>query len=588
MADDASGQVLRVLVVDDERVSRTWVAGLVRRCGYEALQVDSGEAALELFSREQVDIVLMDAVMPGIGGFEAAARIKAGAGARWVPVIFLSGLDERDSRARWIDVGDDFLTKPLDAQLLRARLRSMQMAIAYEQQLRRRTEELMHEQQLAQHMMNRISYQDELDAFDWIETRSEAADISSGDCLVVEEGAEGCHVLVADAMGHGLAAAVTLLPAINVFHAMARKGFEPVQIAREINQKLRSMLPRERFISAAIIQIDRRARQLRVWNGGLPGGCLVTADGELRQRFPSIAPPLGVLDDEQFEASAAASAWEAGDRLLLWTDGFRESFDIDPLAMPAVVAEHFRRSGADGAVASLWAASRAQPTGDDASLIMLRLQPIVASEAQRADRPQEPCLAGEVLARLTLMPAQLRRSPDGESVLRALESLGLAGCGSPRLALILSELLANALDHGLLQLDSALKNRGSEGFDAYFRLREERLAALVEGWVDIEIRRGASAHTCVVDVRDSGAGFDVRHESQSGEAQTAAAGGGRGLQLLRHLCLRLEHLEGGTRALATVSLGETQETNDGTTMNEGWTGMEPGACATPTEAACKA
>lgn len=551
MVVEADSVVLRVLVVDDERVSRTWVTGLVRQCGYEALQADSGEAALEVFSGGGVDIVLMDAVMPGMGGFEAARRIKEQDSGRWVPVIFLSGLDEKDSRARWIDVGDDFLTKPLDTQLLRARLRSMQKAIAYEQQLRQRTEDLLHEQQLAQHMMNRISYQRETQQFDWIESRTEAADISSGDCIVLEEASDGCHLLVADATGHGLAAAVTLLPAIHIFHAMARKGFEPFQIAREMNQKLRSMLPRDRFVGALIVQVDRRARTLRVWNGGLPSGFLVSAGGALRQRFASTAPPLGVLDDQELEGASTVVEWDADDRLLLWTDGFRESFDPDPTTMPTVLAEHFRRVGADSVVDSLWAAARSVPTGDDASLVMLRLRPSDAVPQQPGPRT---AAAGEVLARLTLVPAQLRRSPGCDSVLRALEAIGGDQCNHPRLDLVLSELLTNALDHGLLGLDSALKTQGVDGFDEYLRLREDRLARLTEGWIEIELRRGEVVDSCIVDVKDSGPGFDVRLEAQNSETQTSAPGGGRGLKLLRHLCLRLEHLEGGTRAVAMVSV----------------------------------
>lgn len=556
-------QDLRVLVVDDDSVSRLWVSALVRKRGYQLLQADGGEAALALFGRETVDIVLMDAAMPGLGGFEAAARIKALAADRWVPVIFLSGLEERASRDRWIDVGDDFLHKPVDAQLLTARLNSMSRAILHEQHQRRVAAALAEEQELASHLMDRISGRDQANRLDWLDIRDAAAGAGSGDCLMVEEGADGVYLFVADAMGHGLAAAVTLLPVLSVFQAMARKGFEPHLIAREMNQKLRSVLPRERFIGAVVAHLNRDEGELRLWNGGLPAGYLVGPAGEPRAEFASTSPPLGVLDDEQFDGRSVRYRWQAGDHLLLWTDGFREAFADDTQAMACRVAAHFAEAGASGAAQSLWDAWRAQPTADDATLVLARLQP----RPEAAVPPPPPPAAGvaerpDVLARLSLLPAQLRHRLGADAVLEALSRLGLAALGAdPRVQLVLTELLANAIDHGLLQLDSALKTRGPDGFDAYHRLRDERLAALAAGSIEIEVRGTGRRTTYEIDVKDSGPGFDHRAEAQIGEAQTTLAGGGRGLYLVRSLCQRLEHLEGGTRTVATLAqtASETQE-----------------------------
>jgi anti-sigma regulatory factor (Ser/Thr protein kinase) len=121
---------------------------------------------------------------------------------------------------------------------------------------------------------------------------------------------------------------------------------------------------------------------------------------------------------------------------------------------------------------------------------------------------------------------------------------------------VLSELLANAVDHGVLGLDSRLKEGGMEALDTYFRLREQRLAVLSTGWVALEIRATDQAHILEIDVHDSGAGFDVQRSSGTAGSATgvAPARAGRGLDVLRNLCLRVAHLDGGTRTVATVSL----------------------------------
>jgi anti-sigma regulatory factor (Ser/Thr protein kinase) len=104
---------------------------------------------------------------------------------------------------------------------------------------------------------------------------------------------------------------------------------------------------------------------------------------------------------------------------------------------------------------------------------------------------------------------------------------------------VLSELYLNALDHGVLALDSSLK-KDTAGFEAYFKTRESRLARLDSGYVQFDLsgEQGITQRSILVRVEDSGAGFSFSDPTLSPTSKTAL--NGRGLELIRGLCESLE------------------------------------------------
>ena len=114
---------------------------------------------------------------------------------------------------------------------------------------------------------------------------------------------------------------------------------------------------------------------------------------------------------------------------------------------------------------------------------------------------------------------------------------------------VLAELHANALDHGVLGLDSAVK-QGEDGFMEYFSERERRLSELQEGHISIEMQIfwHANGGRLIINVEDSGAGFALNHVGIAG--QDDAAEHGRGLSLVRGLCHSLRYEEPGNKVEA--------------------------------------
>ena len=113
----------RILIADDDAVSRKLLRRLLERDGHEVRAAANGAEALELFAQEPSDVVLLDIVMPEIDGISVLERLKATPGAEHVPVIMISAVDETDSVVRCIETGaDDYLPKPFNPVILRARI----------------------------------------------------------------------------------------------------------------------------------------------------------------------------------------------------------------------------------------------------------------------------------------------------------------------------------------------------------------------------------------------------------------------------------------------------------------------------------
>jgi class 3 adenylate cyclase len=113
----------RILVVDDNASNRDLLFRRLSRDGHRVTRIESGERALEVLAVEEFDLILLDLMMPGLNGFQVLERLKANERLHGIPVIMISGLQETDSVIRCIEAGaEDYLTKPFNQVLLRARI----------------------------------------------------------------------------------------------------------------------------------------------------------------------------------------------------------------------------------------------------------------------------------------------------------------------------------------------------------------------------------------------------------------------------------------------------------------------------------
>jgi DNA-binding response OmpR family regulator len=113
-----------VLLVDDSPEALGFLTEALEKSGFSVLIATSGQAALNIVERITPDLILLDAVMPGMDGFETCRRLKINGAVAQVPVIFMTGLTETEHVVNALDSGGvDYLTKPINIDELRARIR---------------------------------------------------------------------------------------------------------------------------------------------------------------------------------------------------------------------------------------------------------------------------------------------------------------------------------------------------------------------------------------------------------------------------------------------------------------------------------
>ncbi|MEO1230728.1 MAG: ATP-binding SpoIIE family protein phosphatase [Myxococcota bacterium] len=374
----------------------------------------------------------------------------------------------------------------------------------------------------------------------------------NGDLVIADESRTGVQwFLFGDFTGHGLAAALGTLFASQIFTAMVAKVMNHRTIVRELNRKLRQLLPTGRFMAAAVVSLDPCTGRLEVWNGALPAGFVWRKGQGVIRELHSRHPPLGVVPSENLELSTDAVCLQPEDRVLLMTDGIAEALEIQ--GVPAeqgwisrTIHETREATSLIDVVQSQLLERRLRRI-DDASLLE------IVCPRRRTDKPREqPPGAVRGVTFQFDRPLLADASACLGMVLDAAERMTpMTPCDRSLLSSVMAELFSNAMDHGLLRLDSSLKN-GSEGLARYLEARDRSLAQLTHGHISVGLEW----------LRPDRVRVMLRHDGQSfdpSKVDTQLAGNarasGRGLALVRRLCEDLEYTDHGRVALATLRLG---------------------------------
>lgn len=545
---------ISVLVIDDDEFLNATYANFFSAKGASVVACCSLADATEIIQQSEsiFDAIVLDnqlgdgdgvSLLPLLGQKQASAA-----------VIMVSANDVAEFLVASFHAGiDDYMVKPINLDLLWLKItRSVSQqrlkALAQHQQL-----ELVHwvseeqqQQELAKHlfdnMFNELS-QPNPAVYAWLKPQA----IFSGDAVLRYQGQDGSwYFMLADAMGHGLAPAISLMPMLQCFQAMSHKALPLSSIVFELNSNLNRLLPDDRFVAAVLVKVSPWSKQLEIWNGGMPAVLLIGRDGKLVSQVVSKHMALGIMSNSQIAVMPELYELSNVAGFVLHSDGLTET----PMANGSVLNVD--------SIVSLLQSNAAEPfkevaaiftplaCPDDISLCWIDCDKLLAPPADNVMLAHQ--VQNSFSASFTMTGQAIVNADIPARVTDLLRAQNFPPLFLQQVFTVCTELFVNAFEHGVLALDSAVKEV-NDSFVTYYEQKEQRITHLTENdFIDIKIQWLAHDNELTIHVVDSGAGF-AKELDDITEAQFS----GRGIAIINQLCKQLEILPPGNNFKATIS-----------------------------------
>jgi phosphoserine phosphatase RsbU/P len=316
----------KLLLVVDDNPSHIHVVHSILKDDYKIRIATTGAKALDLAKVKPLpNLILLDVMMQDIDGYEVCRHLKAGPETRDIPVIFLTLKMEVGDETRGFEVGAvDYIHKPFSAPIVKARVRTHLLLREAHETLARQLIAINNELEMARQIQLAILPKETpkipgLDtAARYIPMSSVAGDFY--DFIAVDKKHLG--VLIADVFGHGLPSALIASMLQSAFAAQSAHASDPVRVLSALNRALFGKF-RSHFVTAAYIFLDLENSVVSYAGAGHPPLLL------WRKNSGSVAEVLengiflGPFHDSSY--SAVPLSLEAGDRIILYTDGIVEA-----------------------------------------------------------------------------------------------------------------------------------------------------------------------------------------------------------------------------------------------------------------------
>ncbi len=326
----------RVLVVDDNETNREVLVRRLEPQGYVVTTAVNGRDAIDRLAAEPFDVVLLDIMMPELNGYQVLEHLRADAAPPAVRVIMLSALDEVESVVRCLDLGaDDYLTKPINTTLLRARMES---SLARK---RLRDREAMYARSLERELEIGREIQAEFlpaalpEVAGWEFAASlHAARQVGGDFYDAFpiDGSDRIALAVADVCDKGVGAALFMalyrtMLRVGAAHKSPGGDTDPAAALRLVNDYIATAHGRSNMFATVFFAILEPGRgTLSFANGGHEPPLLLRGGGRC-ERLEPTGPAVGMTAGAEFTAGSVRI--ERGDALLAFSDGVTEARDAD-------------------------------------------------------------------------------------------------------------------------------------------------------------------------------------------------------------------------------------------------------------------
>jgi serine phosphatase RsbU (regulator of sigma subunit) len=318
----------KVLLVDDNATNLQVLMGTLEGRGYHLLIAKNGESALKIVHKATPDLILLDIMMPEMDGYEVCRRLKSDPTTKEIPVIFLSALGDTKDKVQGLNLGAvDYITKPFQPDEVIARVNTHLTIYRLKREVQNKHDELEHELQVvAEEQRNLLPHQ--LPQIEGLKLAAhyETSRYAGGDYYdIIQLPDNKWGFMMADAAGHSTRAAVLVAMTCAILRSLPEPPLEPHNVLKIINKHL-CKLSDNNFITAIYTVYDAKSHTLSIARAGHPPPILYRPQNGKAIELPCNGVFPMAIDDYE-DVPLTNTTLQAGDRLLLYTDGITERFN---------------------------------------------------------------------------------------------------------------------------------------------------------------------------------------------------------------------------------------------------------------------
>ncbi|WP_421854864.1 SpoIIE family protein phosphatase [Marinomonas sp.] len=544
----------KVLLLEDNASTRLIVSKALQLKGIEVVLTSTLEEARLFFDDNSIKLFLLDIHLPDGMSDELIPQIRQ----RYpmAPILMITAEYDSAHMARLFDAGvKDFIQKPIMPLLLSNKVQSFLDWSEVEQALFRANENYLNvmqekeqEEALAFFVYDHI-LQTHSHSIEGVNVTTLSSGRFCGDILISAKSPNGnLIIMLGDATGHGMAAAITIYPMVVTFNAMVKKGLSPGAILRELSEKHSQTVPSNRFFACILIEICLSKNAISIWNGGMPNVLTFDKNKQLIDKIPAKNMAIGILPTNDISTKFETIPLDSIEYISFFSDCLIEnkryleqmlSFD-DVYSM---IAEY--PNDPDYTITRMHAMeANLTISHDDMTLCSLNLGVLRKELSDNPIEKQSP--KGSFSFSFELFGDSLLNDHFTLKLVELLESYGFSQSFCQRVFTVLTELIVNSVDHGILNIPSNLKKTD---FISYLDKRNAVINTLNNNQrVSVSIGWESLQKTLLLTVSDSGNGYHIDKEITTSNDQTY----GRGLDIINTLCNGFTYDQNTNTTLATL------------------------------------
>lgn len=323
----------KILVIDDEPQVLEYLREMLNVFGFQPGILSIPHFVFKRLEVEEFDLILLDLNMPDTDGFEVLTKLKNHPRFSRIPVIILTGdSNERILEQSFEKGAIDFITKPIQPMVMRARINYALEVQSYIRRIEEHNTQMREDLHLAMEVQQAVFpklpqcrfLEIVKEVIPYGSEDTEGISTISGDVYDVSVDQDGsCNLFLGDATGHGIAAAfITMMNQVGLRNLPPNLGTRETIIY--LNQFLGSSLPNDKFMTALYLRIKPNG-QLAFTNAGHPSLMIQRAREQVVEQFEHTGVALGITHDMDFVFEQQECQLYPGDKVIVYTDGLTET-----------------------------------------------------------------------------------------------------------------------------------------------------------------------------------------------------------------------------------------------------------------------